>query len=76
MTIPAVGRFASVLGAGLPLLRRDLAGGNTRLSDRMTSQHVEEIAGPDDGAPGYIAAVGAVLLVAGRALVAVGQRRQ
>lgn len=72
MTLLAVGLFSIALGGGLLLSRRPLAGWNARMSDQMTSQHIKDVAGPDEGAPRYIAGIGALILIAGVVLAAVG----
>ena len=71
MTIMAVGSLAMALGGALPL-RRTVAGWNARMSDRLTTQHIKDVTRPNDGAPRYIAAVGALIFATGLVLVTIG----
>ena len=72
MTFVWVGAIAIALGGGLLLFRRPLTAWNARGIDAMASEHIRRVAGPSDGAPGYIVGTGALLVVAGVVLVVIG----
>ena len=72
MTLLWVGVFAIVFGGGLLLFRRPLTAWNARSADAMKSEHIRQVTEPFDGAPGYIAGVGGLILVVGVILAVVG----
>ena len=72
MTLLWVGVIAIVLGGGLLLFRRPLTAWNARGADAMKSEHIRQVTEPNDGAPGYIVGVGALILVVGVVLAVIG----
>ncbi|RBY81277.1 hypothetical protein DQ239_01290 [Blastococcus sp. TF02-09] len=54
------------------LFRRPLTRWNARTGNAMRSEHIRQVAEPFDGAPGYIAGGGGLMLAAGVVLAVVG----